>query len=31
MPEKNNSSDNENDWKVSDSLSSEDSYDEWLP
>ena len=31
VPEKNNSSENESDWKVSDFLSSEDSCDEWLP
>ena len=31
VPEKNNSSENESDWEVSDFLSSEDSCDEWLP
>ena len=31
VPQKNNSSENESDWEVSDFLSSEDSCDEWLP
>ena len=31
VPESNNSSDKESNKEVSDFLSSEDSYDEWLP